>query len=253
MHLPDPKFPPLFTGHDVKAPLNALAVAAKKAALGELGAGDIVWGRNASSVDIAFVFEPDVSADRLCEVRVLVQAAIIDSLGVLMPEQTAIQIAWPNTILCNGAKTGETAFISHQPDSPNADPDWAVAGISIALERDLEGLEPGIVKNETSIIEEDGGHLDRTQIMEALAAHLLNAVHTWEQDGVRSAVERWIGRLIGYGEPADIIQTDPETGAPVVTHGEIIGVGDQMQLMVRTASGETVELTAGDLPGIAAP
>ena len=61
MHLPDPSFPPLLSGHDVPGAEGAFEAACKRAATGELGAGDVVWSRNVDKVDMAVVLEPETA------------------------------------------------------------------------------------------------------------------------------------------------------------------------------------------------
>ena len=242
MHLADPKLPPLFTGYGVKAPTEPLGHAVAGARKSELGAGDVVWARTTKAVRLAFVLEPDVPVSRIAEIRVLLQTAIIDSLGVLMPEQTAIQFGWPNAIHCNGAKVGETVFVCADVSSEDVHPAWAVAAVSIDLTRDLDGLEPGLVKAETSLEEEDGGHLNRTEVIEALAAHFMNAIYRWEQDGVRGIVDQWKGYLFGISEPAEIEVPESADDGPVQVTGKIIGVGDSLELFVNTGDHGVVVL-----------
>ncbi|MEO0798382.1 MAG: biotin/lipoate--protein ligase family protein [Pseudomonadota bacterium] len=234
MHVADPKLPPLFTGHGVKAPTEPRDYAVAGARHGELGAGDVVWARTIKAVRLAFVLEPDVPVRRIAEIRVLLQTAIIDSLGVLMPEQTAIQFGWPNAIHCNGAKVGETVFVCADVSSDDVHPTWAVASVSIDLSRDLDGLEPGLVKAETSLEEEDGGHLNRTEVIEALSAHFMSAIYRWEHDGVRSLVEHWKGYLFGISEPAEIEVPEPVREGLTKVTGQIIGVGDDLELFINT-------------------
>lgn len=229
MHLADPKFPPAYSGHGVTAPLFPRDVALRGASAGDLGAADIVWARRVDRVELAIVLEPDVPPDRLGEVRVLLQTALIDCLGALMPSQTAIQIGWPDAILCNGAKVGETIVIGAPPDA-NGAVAWCVAGLRLTMTRDLRGLEPGLVRDETSLHEEDGGELDRTIVLQSLSAHFLNVVHGWESDGIRPFIERWIGRVLGYEAPADMRDTRT-TGASLI-RGRVSGVDDTLALMV---------------------
>jgi len=245
MHLPDPRFPPLLRGHSVKAPLRPLPKAAALAQRGELGAGDIVWARDTATAEMAVVLEPDIACSRLGEIRVLMQVAIVHALATVMPEQTAIQIGWPDTLLCNGASVGQTGFALAAHDTTGAQaPDWAVAGLSIRLSRDLDALEPGIVKAETSLSEEDGGQVDRTQIIEAIAAHLLKTMHEWEVDGIRPAVDRWVGRVLGYETPVAIQHPAAAPVACASVIGQIVGVDEDMGLMVRTETGDLCTLKA---------
>lgn len=248
MHLADPRFPPLLTGHPVKRPDCPLPVACARAAEGALGAGDIVWARGASAAEAAIVLEPDVSWGRAREMALVVQSAIIDALGMVMPSQTAVQIAWPDAIVCNGAQVGRTCLVAPAGLASEQVPDWMVVAFRIALTRDLDGLEPGLVRTETSLNEEDGGDLTRTDVLEAVAAHLNSTIHDWESDGLRAIANRWIGRVLGYGEPWSF----PVASAPNARHeghpddtsivtggvvGQCLGLTDDLDLIVRADDG----------------
>ena len=114
-------------------------VACERAAKGDLGAGDVTWARNTAAAEMAFVLEPDVRLSEALAMRVVLQAALIDALGVLMPSQTAIQIGWPDELHCNGAQVGGTVLVVPQAavDKPDEVPAWMVLGGRIVISRDL--------------------------------------------------------------------------------------------------------------------
>ncbi|MEO0729313.1 MAG: biotin/lipoate--protein ligase family protein [Pseudomonadota bacterium] len=243
MQLPDPRFPPAFTARGVKAPENPRSAAIMGATRGELRAADIVWARRVDRAEFAVVFEPELPFNKLSEVRLVLQTALIDCLGTLMPSQTALQIAWPDRLYCNGAQYGQTEIIAPEQTDPSAHVDWCIGYIRVDLTRKLDGLEPGLVRDQTSLSEEDAGDLDRTQIIQSCSAHLLNAVHHWESDGIRPFVDRWIGRVFGYGSVAEIanpVRSHDGTDGDVIVRGELIGVGDELELIIKRASDDQV-------------
>jgi BirA family biotin operon repressor/biotin-[acetyl-CoA-carboxylase] ligase len=228
MHLPDPTFPPLLSGHGVSAPGRVLPVACDGAERGAFEAGHVIWARNTAIAEFAFVFEPEVDREQAQDMRIVLQTAIADGLGAIMPSQTAIQFGWPDDIIVNGAKVGETCLVVSSRET-DAVPAWLVTGVRLVLTRDLEGLEPGLVRNESSIAEEDGADLDRSRIISTVAAHMLNAVQEWGEMGTRPFADRWIGRVFGYDGGAEFRDV---AGVPVV-HGTPVGAAGGSALMVR--------------------
>jgi len=180
--------------------------------------------------------------------RSAANTAIIDALGMVMPAQTAVQIAWPDAIVCNGAQVGRTCLVAPASLLPERVPDWMVVAFRIALTRNLDGLEPGLVRTETSLSEEDGGDLTRTDVLESVAAHLNNTIHDWESDGLRPIANRWIGRVLGYGEPwsfpvasAPNAPNEANPGEPSAVAagvvGQCLGLTDDLDLIVRADDG----------------
>ena len=107
MHLEDPQFPPMLKGHAVKAPAKPFAQACRLAQAGELGAGDVVWSRNAGRAQLAIVLEPEVALERALQMGPLLMVALGDCLGSLCPPKVAVQYRWPGGILLNGSVAGE--------------------------------------------------------------------------------------------------------------------------------------------------
>ncbi|MEL6873325.1 MAG: biotin/lipoate--protein ligase family protein [Pseudomonadota bacterium] len=231
MHLPDPQFPPLLNGHGVKAPEQPLDVACAGAIDGTLSAGDVVWSRNTAHATAAIVLEPDVAIVRAREMLVVLQLSLIEALALLMPSQTALQIGWPKQLLCNGAIVGGTALVEPET-ADDAVPDWLIASFDVRLTRNIEGLEPGVLADESSLAEEDGMDVTRTAIVEQVAAHFNANIHRWEQEGFRQIVDAWIGRVLGERGSDRYRTTDGELRA-----GTIAGLGDDLSLMVKPDDG----------------
>ena len=227
MHLPDPQFPPLLSGQGIKAPAQPLETACRGAIAGTLSAGDVVWSRNTAHATAALVLEPDVPIARAREMLVVLQLSLIEALALLMPSQTALQIGWPQQFLCNGALVGGTALV--EPETPEGVvPAWVAVSFDLVLTRDIEGLEPGILADESSLAEEDGMDVTRTAIIEQVSAHMTANIHRWEQEGFRPIVDSWIGRLLG-DRGSDRFRTAEGT----LRSGSIVGLGDDLALMVK--------------------
>jgi len=232
MHLPDPRFPPLLTAEGIKAPLAAFDEACRRAAEGQIGAGDCLWARRTDRAALAIVLEPEVPLAEAIQMGPLLQTAVVVSLGALLPPQVAVTIRWPGTLLLNGGIAGDMRIAA--PAGPaDAVPSWLVVGCDVVLSRDLAGREPGEDVGSTSAAEEGAGDLDRTRILESIAAHFLTWLDIWSDDGFRAVHQHWLGRVEGYGEAYAI-----RHGTEVIT-GRVLGLDDAMTLMVRSEDGET--------------
>lgn len=235
MHLPDPEFPPILTGHAIKAPAEAFETACRRAASGELGAADIVWARSTQRAEMALILEPEVSRRVALQIKPLFFSAIADSLGTLMPPKTAVHLRWPNSILLNGAFVGQVKFALAQ-SGPDDVPDWLVVGASIQVASPHIDREPGEAEQLTSVFDEGGGDVDRTQILRSLSAHMLSWLQVWQDDGFKAVAGPFIGRVEGYEHEAAF-----SIGGRLA-RGRALGMSDEMQLLVRLADGKTIAL-----------
>ncbi|MGI9482604.1 MAG: biotin/lipoate--protein ligase family protein [Hyphomicrobiales bacterium] len=203
MHLPDPTFPPLLSGHAVKAPERAFESACAAAGFGDAGAGDVFWARDTAQMDWAIVLEPEVSAAQAQQMLILGQAAFADAFGAVAPPEVGVHFRWPGTVLINGAKAG-IARICMGSDLEDGCPAWMVIGLSINIRRKGGTDEPGDVPDETDLMEEGCGDVDRTQLVESLSRHFMNRVHEWHEDGFRPAHETWTSKAENAGEEVEL-------------------------------------------------
>ena len=199
MHLPDPVFPPLLDGHAVKAPQRPFAHACQQAARGKLGAGDLVWSRGVTRAECAIVLEPEVNLSVALQMNALVQVALADCLGALLPPVVAIHHRWPGTLLINGGVAGEVR-LGVPATAPDAIPDWLVVGINVQLIHDRTDKEPGELPDQTSLSQEGGGEITRTDVLQSFSAHFLSWLNTWQDDGFRPVHQNWMARIEGNGE-----------------------------------------------------
>ncbi len=229
MHLPDPEFPPLLTGHAVKAPEQAFEAAVSGASRGRFGAGDVVWARDVDRLDMAVVLEPTVPPDRAIEMLPAALLAVGDSLGALVPPEVAVTFGWPNLVRVNGAQAGQLRVAMSSSRVFDDVPSWMVVGIALVLRRRAKSGDPGLDPDVTDLQEEGCGEITRTELVESISRHFLSWVHTWETEGFRSlhdglqqrldgvgdeieiafASRRYIGRFVGIDEHGDMVMETP--------------------------------------------
>ncbi len=226
MHLPDPTFPPLLTGHGVRAPLVPATEAIRAVQAGELGAGDVIWARNTTRAELAIILEPDVSLERALQMGPLLTVAVVDALAALCPPKVAILHRWPDAILLNNSVAGEVHL--HAPTGPlSQEPAWIVAAANIEIAAQEERTD----WSRTSVAEEAGGEITRTDLVEAIAAHFLKRLHHWMDEGFRSAHDDWLMRCAGREAPL------PFPAEEGTIEGTAVGLDEAAGIMLRIADG----------------
>lgn len=236
MHLPEPTFPPLLTGHPVKRPARPFAEAVDGARRGALGAGDMVWSRNASRLDCAIVLEPEVRRERALEMLYVAMVALGDALGAVAPPEVAVTYRWPQSILVNGGFVGDMPIAMADETAADGAPAWLVIGAEIVLRDDSRRREPGHAPDRTTLYEEGCGEVTRTSLIESFCRHFLAWVHTWEEDGFAPAHRIWLGRA--HDREAEV--TIDCAGERLT--GTFVGLDESGNLLLRTSAG--VELVA---------
>jgi BirA family transcriptional regulator, biotin operon repressor / biotin---[acetyl-CoA-carboxylase] ligase len=235
MHLPDPAFPPLLKGHAVRAPKTAFAEAQRRARDGSLGAGDLVWSRGVARAELAIVLEPEVPLTRAVQMAPLMMTAFGDCLGALFPPKVAIHYRWPGTILLNGAAAGEVRVAAANAPADSA-PAWLVVGAAVDIAAPRKEREEF---SRTSVAEEGGGAIGRTDILQSLAAHFLTWLNTWQDDGFRPVHDQWLFRAEGREKPVAFPAT--VTSSPSV-EGVVLGLDESANLLLRDAEGKVTSL-----------
>lgn len=231
MHLPDPIFPPLLTGHDVKGGDRPFDTACAEASSGRLGAGDVVWSRNATRLDMAVILEPEVPLGRAVEMMPLAMVAVGDCLGALTPPQVGVTFRWPDVVAINGAAAGQIRGSWGGSDALDSVPDWLVIGFELRHLRGPNDPEPGTTPDVTWLSEEGGNELTRTDLVESTCRHFLTWLNTWQDEGFRSVHESWMFRAEGRDADISVATEDGEAA------GHFTGLDESGNLLLRDASG----------------
>lgn len=159
----------------------------------------------------------------------LAVAWALESLG-LQP-----QIKWPNDVLVDGKKVCGILLESHWlGDQLSA----LVMGIGVNA---LRGSVPqnGLLFPAASVEEVLGHAVDRAVLLRGI----LSALFAWrERIGSDQFFQAWDERLAYRNQ---WVQIEHAGGEPVT--GVVVGVGTSGDLRLRLASGETVQITAGDV------
>jgi biotin-(acetyl-CoA carboxylase) ligase len=225
-----PTFPPLIKGHAVEAGKSPFNRAIKRARSGKLGAGDLLWSRDAARLDLALVLEPEVTAQRCGEMLFVAAVAFGDAAGAVIPPEVAITYRWPGAIEINGATAGSVRLMRSQGDAGDV-PDWLVLGLRVnIMPQSLDG-EPGERLDTTTLWDEGCGEVTGTHLLESVVRHMVNWIHTWSEDGFRPVHELWWQRRSS--------KTAFEAGL-VAEVGTLLGLDENGNAMLKTSAETTV-------------
>ncbi len=230
MHLPDPTFPPLLTGHDVKGKPGPFELACAKAAAGEAGAGDVFWARDTARLDWACVLEPEVATARALQMHFVAMLAFGDAFGAISPPEIALHFRWPSDLLVNGGKAGQ-AKVAVGPENAEGIADWMAVGITLTIKRDTTGFEPGDAPEETALNEEGCGEITRTELVNSLSRHFLNWVHTWNEEGFKGVHEGWLAKAENWQHEVSL------TWDGARHTGTFVTIDDEGNLLLKTDDG----------------
>lgn len=240
MDMPDPTFPPLLKGHDVESTASAFQTACEQAATGTLGAGDVVWSRSTTCVEIAIILEPDVDMETAVQMLPLLTVAVGDSLGSITPPQVGVTFIWPDVVCVNGARAGRVRAAAEKTDGDDPVPGWMVVGLELAHQRKPDDPEPGEVPDRTWLSEEGCADLTRSEIIESCSRHLLTWINIWKDDGFRPVHDSWMFRNEQRDQSISIKYRDEALS------GTFLGLDDSGNMLLKGADGETRALLLAD-------
>ena len=224
-----PEFPPLLTGHCVGAD-DPFVIAAREAASGKAGAGDLFWSDTAHRLRAAIVLEPEPDEAHVEGVQLATMVAIGDCIGALSPPEVGIFYRWPDKICANGAVVG-IARLATGPRQGGAAPAWLVTAVDLSIRADDPTLEPGRTPDVTTLWDEGCGGVSQMQLLESFARHLNTWIHTFETDGLHPVHEAWMARAEGRGETIALsLGGDTKSGT-------FLGLDEAGDLILKTERG----------------
>ena len=224
-----PTFPPLLKGYRVAAGKAPAAQARAMVKKGQAGAGDLLWCEDRNDLRFALVLEPETPCDRCMEMLLLVMVAFGDAAGAVIPPEVAITYQWPSRILMNGARVGQAGLLL--PDTPeDAIPDWMIVWLDAAIKPTDMRLDPGDTADQTTMWDEGCVEVTRTGLLESTSRHIVNWIHTWDEDGFKPVHDMWTGRLDETRKIADALQNK----------GDFIGLDENGNALVKSGTETSV-------------
>lgn len=196
-----PLLPPAFRLRLTVAGDELVHAMRQSVAAGELEDGDLFWAPGDQAVRLGVALTPEVEHDRSLEILPVATVALIESLGAVAPPAVAVQVAWPSTIVINGAAVG--AFSLQTVDAAGAEtaPElshWLLLGLNLDMVRPDEVAEPGADPTRTDLGAEGLGDIEVSQLVESFARHFLFWTHRWQDQGLDQVRMEWNHRSLGF-------------------------------------------------------
>ena len=230
----EPRLPPLLTPLEVGA--EALAKhgdvhAFATSAVEQSEVGTVFYAAASGLAQFSVALSPDVTSLKAAQMFHALMIGVGDAIGAIAPPEVEVNYLFPGYILLNKGRAGQVQ-ISIDPAAKLSDqPQWMVASAAIRMDTDIEATLASGLHDETSLIEESGGHISTTRIIEASSRHFLAWINRWEQDGFRPLFDAWRNRALTdavieleAGAIADWVGLDEDGQALLKIDGQVIGV-----------------------------
>jgi BirA family biotin operon repressor/biotin-[acetyl-CoA-carboxylase] ligase len=150
-------------------------------------------------------------------------------------------IKWPNDLLLNGKKLGG---ILTEMETESDRIRHVVVGVGVNVNN--PGFPPELAATATSLTLALGGSFSRVQLLQAWLEEFEELYDRFLNQGFTEILEEWKRFTVTLGRPATVRQ------GPREISGQALDVAADGALLLRTASGEIVRVTSGEItPGSA--
>lgn len=160
----------------------------------EQGAGTLVHVGRFDLAEFAVVMEPDEPLVQARRVFYAGMVALADALSACAQPDTAINFAWPGTILVNNGLVGGGRLGWPEGTGENDVPEWLVFGAMIRTVS-MTDAEPGLNPLVTALEEEGFGDGLSNHVVESFSRHLMVAVDSWQERGFGAVAHDYVARL----------------------------------------------------------
>ncbi|MET0314752.1 MAG: biotin/lipoate--protein ligase family protein [Hansschlegelia sp.] len=184
--------PPAFSQAQSAPGEDAFAAACRMAQ--DAGPGAFVVGDQDDVIDIAVVLEPDEPLESARRALFAGMLALAEAVGATGPSEMPVTIAWPDTLLYDGARLGGGRLGWPQNCRNEATPDWLVFGAMLIASKAHAG-DPGLTPSSTSLEEESFAPGSRELILESFARNLMKAFEIWSEDGFDAVGVRFLAYI----------------------------------------------------------
>lgn len=169
---------------------HAMAIASQK------GAGTLVFVKRFDVIEFAVVLEPDEPLRQARRAFLAGMTALLDALSVFSAPEKPLAIAWPDTILSDGAIIGG-GRLGIAPGTQESDiPDWLVFG-AMLRQHAMSELEPGLRAMSATLTEEGFDEdVSPERLIESFCRHLMLASDQWQRDGFAHLGRRYLEWLM---------------------------------------------------------
>ncbi|MRR15913.1 MAG: biotin--[acetyl-CoA-carboxylase] ligase [Deltaproteobacteria bacterium] len=195
-----------------------------------------VWHSPAgANIYTSVILRPEFEAARAPQISIAAGVAAAETLCRYCPDQ--VQLKWPNDVLINGKKG---CGILAQMKMTAAAIDFVVVGIGINVNLQREQFPSDLREMATSLAIETGREISRLDVIIRLYENTAKWYRELVQTGFGAVRKRWLDLAPMIGKSV-LVRYGEET-----VNGEAAGIDDDGSLILRTAGGKTLRVSAGD-------
>ena len=185
---------------------------------------------------ISFILRPQLAPEESVKITLLTAVALAETLKDRA--RVALRIKWPNDILLGGRKVaGVLSELACEPGRTL----FVIVGIGVNLNFPRALMPAEIRERATSLMEEGGAPVDRTEVTRSLVRHLENRYIEFEEHGFTSIARCWNDHARMEGRPVVARTPDGERA------GRVRGLDDNGFLVLDCDGGRTERVVSGDV------
>ncbi len=158
------------------------------------GAGTLVYVGRFDLAEFALVLEPEQPLAQARRAFYAGMAALTDALIAHAEPETAITIAWPDSIAVNLGLVGGGRLAWPEGIKEDEIPPWLVFGAMIRTVS-MSGSEPGMNPLVTALAEEGFAGVMTDRVVESFARHFMVAIDAWQEHGFGAVARGYLERL----------------------------------------------------------
>jgi biotin-(acetyl-CoA carboxylase) ligase len=158
------------------------------------GAGTLVYVGRFDLAEFALVLEPEQPLAQARRAFYAGMAALTDALIAHAEPETAITIAWPDSIAVNLGLVGGGRLAWPEGIKEDETPPWLVFGAMIRTVS-MSGSEPGLNPLVTALAEEGFAGVMTDRVVESFARHFMVAIDAWQEHGFGAVARGYLERL----------------------------------------------------------
>jgi BirA family biotin operon repressor/biotin-[acetyl-CoA-carboxylase] ligase len=195
-----------------------------------------VWhSPSGSNIYTSLILRPNLKPDRVPQISILAGVAVAEIMDNFCPGM--VNLKWPNDVLLNGKKV---CGILAQMKTSASRVDFIILGIGINININYNRLPQDIKNSATSLAIETDRKISRQELIIDLYENLAKWYKKLIADGFSTVKEKWLSMAPMIGKRVQITSGDE------VISGKALGIDEQGSLLLLTAEGRKIKISAGD-------
>ena len=210
---------------------NWTILQATKQTLGRGRQGNI-WVSDVGNLFMSVVLHLPLRPENAGQLSFLAGVAVARAVKLFLPENTDIQLKWPNDVLIDGLKLSGILIETETADE-NGNLPWVVLGVGLNVEN---APDDAIALRNCNI-----GMLTVEDVLVNLCSTLKEELEIFEEQGFTPIRKKWMEHAYGLGEEIAVRLPNEELS------GIFTDLDDNGVLLLELEDGSTREITSGEV------